>query len=80
MSIMDWAAWSVIAGLSFISIGGLLLWAYGDNIKLPGVTAMNRSGSAVAARRGFTGVIIYSIALLLFGLGFLIQGTLFILR
>lgn len=32
MAIMDWAAWCVIAGLSFLSIGGLLLWAYGDSM------------------------------------------------
>lgn len=78
MGIMDWAAWCVIAGLSFISIGGLLIWAYGDAVSLRHGN-VSLDSPALAARRSFTSLVIYSIGLLVLGLGFLVQGTLFIL-
>ena len=77
MAIMDWAAWCVIAGLSFLSIGGLLIWAYGDSMNPRKVDA----GFDVSSgkRPNFMGVIVYGIALMVLGLGCLVQGTLFIM-
>lgn len=77
MAIMDWAAWCVIAGLSFLSIGGLLIWAYGDSMN-PRKVEVNLAGSANKPP-SFMGVIVYGIALMVLGLGCLVQGTLFIM-
>jgi hypothetical protein len=77
MAIMDWAAWCVIAGLSFLSIGGLLIWAYGDSLS-PKKAPVNFVGQA-DSRPNFMGVIVYGIALIVMGLGCLVQGTLFIM-
>ncbi len=78
MAIMDWAAWCVIAGLSFLSIGGLLLWAYGDSMNPEkadaGLSSIN------SKRPSFMGVIVYGIALMVLGLGCLVQGTLFLIN
>lgn len=79
MSIMDWAAWSVIAGLSFISIGGLLIWAYGESMSAKNRVNLATDKLSVTARRNFAGVLGYSAALIVFGFGFLVRGTLFIL-
>ncbi len=80
MSIMDWAAWCVIIGISCVAIGGLMLWAYGDSMRL----WLDRKGAddeaTLAGRRQFTGVLIYSMVLIVVGLAFLAQGTLFLLR
>ena len=78
MAIMDWAAWCVIAGLSFLSIGGLLLWAYGDSMNPKKAEAMLTQSRG--DRPNFMGVIVYSIALMVLGLGCLVQGTLFIMN
>ncbi len=78
MAIMDWAAWCVIAGLSFLSIGGLLLWAYGDSMN-PKKIQVSLALSSDAAKSNFMGVIVYGIALMMIGLGCLVQGTLFIM-
>lgn len=78
MAIMDWAAWCVIAGLSFLSIGGLLIWAYGDSMN-PKKVQVSLALSDGAAKPSFMGVIVYGIALMVIGLGSLVQGTLFIM-
>ncbi len=75
MAIMDWAAWCVIAGLSFLSIGGLLIWAYGDSLNPRKVESSLSDG---AGQPGFMGVIVYGVSLIVLGLGCLVQGTLFI--
>lgn len=77
MAIMDWAAWCVIAGLSFLSIGGLLIWAYGDSMNPRKIEV----GLGVTGNKppSFMGVIVYGIALMVLGLGCLVQGTLFIM-
>jgi hypothetical protein len=77
MAIMDWAAWCVIAGLSFLSIGGLLLWAYGDSMNPKKADA--GLVQTKTDRPDFMGVIVYSLALMVLGLGCLVQGTLFIM-
>lgn len=78
MAIMDWAAWCVIAGLSFLSIGGLLIWAYGDSLN-PKKIEVSLSLSNSTPKPNFMGVIVYGVALMVLGLGCLVQGTLFIL-
>jgi hypothetical protein len=79
MAIMDWAAWCVIAGLSFLSIGGLLLWAYGDSLN-PKKVEVGIVGQTNNNRQSFMGVIVYGFTLMVLGLGCLVQGTLFILN
>lgn len=78
MAIMDWAAWCVIAGLSFLSIGGLLIWAYGDSLN-PRKIEVGIVGQVNNTRPNFIGVIVYGIVLIVIGLGCLVQGTLFIM-
>ncbi|MDX1922362.1 MAG: hypothetical protein SFW65_04450 [Alphaproteobacteria bacterium] len=78
MAIMDWAAWCVIAGLSFLSIGGLLIWAYGDSMNPKKVEA--GLAGMTSKRPSFMGVIVYGIALMVVGLGCLVQGTLFLMN
>jgi hypothetical protein len=78
MGIMDLAAWCVIIGLSFISIGGLLLWTYGETLNTRRTEANDMA--ALVSKRRFSGVLIYSVALIMLGLGSLVQGTLFILH
>lgn len=79
MSIMDWAAWCVIIGLSSIAIGGLLIWAYGDAMKVWTERRPADDSSGVIARKQFTGVLIYSMVMIVVGLGSLVQGTLYVL-
>jgi hypothetical protein len=79
MSIMDLAAWSLIAGLSFISVGGLLIWAYGNSMQGKDYQRV-AAGKAMAARKSFTSVLMYSAVMIVVGLGFLLQGTFFLLR
>ncbi|NDE90657.1 MAG: hypothetical protein EB059_05915 [Alphaproteobacteria bacterium] len=79
MAIMDWGAWSVIAGLSFLSIGGLLIWAYGDSMN-PKKMGTPFDGNVNAPRPDFVGVVIYGVVLMIIGLGCLVQGTLFLLH
>lgn len=78
MAIMDWAAWCVIAGLSFVSIGGLLIWAYGEAIELRGGKGLK--SPALTSRQQFTGVLIYSVVLIILGCGLLAEGTLLLSR
>ena len=77
MSIMDLAAWSLIIGLSLISVGGLLIWAYGDSLQ-----ASKPSGAqaVVAARKNFMGLLIYSVAMVVVGLVLMLQGSFFLLN
>ncbi|HVY12092.1 MAG TPA: hypothetical protein VHB73_00845 [Alphaproteobacteria bacterium] len=77
MSMMDIAAWSLIAGLSFLSVGGLLIWTYGDCLQS---SRPAQSHAAVNARKNFMGVLIYSVAMTVAGLGMLVQGTFFLLH
>ena len=78
MAIMDWAAWCVIAGLSFLSIGGLLIWAYGDSMN-PKKVQVSLDLSGDTSKPNFMGVIVYGVGLMVVGLGCLVQGTLFIM-
>jgi hypothetical protein len=73
MAIMDWAAWCLILGLSFISIGGLLVWAYGDSmgVRKTGIAHMGD----LPRSAHFNGLLIYGIVLMVLGLGCLFQGT-----
>jgi hypothetical protein len=75
---MDWAAWCVIIGLSFTAIGGLLVWAYGSSIRLWVHSTVGDAGG-VASRKQFTGVLIYSVVMIVLGLGCLAQGSILIL-
>ena len=79
MGIMDLAAWSVIVGLSCIAVGGLLLWTYGEALRLKPYAEMADSVH-VAARKRFLGNLAYSAILIVFGLCFLVQGTFFVLH
>lgn len=78
MGIMDWAAWSLIAGLSFLSIGGLLIWTYGDSINARRTAGLELDAQAIIARRRYAGLLIYGVALIVLGLGCLFQGSLFL--
>ncbi|MBI3418978.1 MAG: hypothetical protein HY053_02445 [Proteobacteria bacterium] len=77
MSIMDIAAWSLIGGLSLISVGGLLIWAYGDSLQ---VRQPGGGRTAVAARMNFMGVLIYSVVMIIVGMALLLHGTFFLLN
>lgn len=79
MGIMDWAAWSLIAGLSFISIGGLLIWTYGDSINAKQTLGLELSEQASIARKRYAGLLIYGVVLIVLGLGCLFQGSLFLI-
>jgi hypothetical protein len=80
MSIMDLAAWSLIAGLSLISVGGLLIWAYGDALQAKEYQSTAKGSAAVAARRSFVNVLIYSVVMIVVGMVLLLQGTFFLLN
>ena len=80
MSIMDLAAWSLIAGLSLISVGGLLIWAYGDSLQAKEYQGLVKGAGAVAARRSFVNVLIYSVVMIVVGMVMLLQGTFFLLN
>lgn len=79
MGIMDWAAWSLITGLSFISIGGLLIWTYGDSINAKRTLGLELDAQAVTARKRYASLLIYGVVLIVIGLGCLFQGSLFLI-
>jgi hypothetical protein len=80
MGIMDAAAWSLIWGLSFMSIGGLLIWAYGNSLSLKKAKAGSETVQLHDLKKRFAGILIYSLLLIIIGLGSLVQGTLFLLH
>jgi hypothetical protein len=71
MSIMDLGAWSLIIGLSLVSVGGLLIWAYGSTLR----SHISGAKGAVAARRSFVGVLIYSVIMIVVGGVVMLQGS-----
>ncbi len=75
MSIMDMTAWSLIAGLSLIAVGGLLIWAYGNALEGKDYARIVLTPASTLARRKFMGVLIYSVVMLVAGLVLLAYGS-----
>ncbi len=73
MGLMDWNGWSIIFGLSFLSVGGLLVWAYGDSMRFWEGRTPSREERVMRLR--FNGVIIYSTIMIVAGIVMLAGGT-----